>query len=722
MLVSVAMIVRDEEKNIERALRSVLPIADEIVILDTGSADRTKEIIIGLNDPKIRLYDHEWKEDFSEARNASIALCVGDWVFIYDGDEELTEEAQKELRPLLESQPPEVNTVMMITRNIITDTLQDSLTLPRIFRRGTISYKYAVHNHPQYEQETITTNLISNHYGYQWTPELREKKRKRLLSMMEKILKDDTLSGMEQLYYKAQYYKTLLVCEQKEEAYTYGKALLAEVRTTKTIPVMMHDIFVLLGLQALEYNEQDIIRACISASRSMAPDCPDSYIVEELMYNALKQPLNALKAFETYTAKVAAFDKSGCLFTLQYEKYHDVALIIGSKAAIETGMIDMALVILRDVKATTITTWAADELIRTLAQTQHANVLKRFEPAILKLADHERINLSPYYSRLYGELNYEMATSRKKIAIIVAPGLASFLHGVRHELARDYIVQTAVVSDIEHAKQYIAWADLVWYEFGNELAIAGTNKYPAKKTIIRAHAYEAYNGFLKQINYNNADCVMFEAEHIRELAKDIVPTGKVALVPMGVDTKRFRYGNHGTGYKIAFAGHINALKNPMMMVQIMNQLARLDPRYELFWAGELQDIRLWQYLKHIITQLGLERSIHFVGHQKDMNAFLEDKNYFLSTSYTEGTGMAILEAESKGIKPIIHHFWGATDVYPEEYLYNTVDEAVRMILSNQYDSEGYRKHAEEHGEEAQLNAIKDIIVNLLTESQEVKTV
>jgi len=45
-----------------------------------------------------------------------------------------------------------------------------------------------------------------------------------------------------------------------------------------------------------------------------------------------------------------------------------------------------------------------------------------------------------------------------------------------------------------------------------------------------------------------------------------------------------------------------------------------------------------------------------------------------------------------------------------------------MILSNQYDSEGYRKHAEEHGEEAQLNAIKDIIANLLTESQEVKTV
>ncbi|HNW47955.1 MAG TPA: glycosyltransferase family 2 protein, partial [Thermotogota bacterium] len=266
MLVSVAMIVRDEEKNIERALRSVLPIADEIVILDTGSVDRTKEIITGMNEPKIKLHDHEWKEDFSEARNASIALCNGDWVFVYDGDEELTQEAQDKLRGLLESQPPEVKTIMMITRNIITDTLSDTLALPRIFRRGTISYKYAVHNHPQYEQQSITTELVSNHYGYQWTPELREKKRKRLLSMMEKMLKDDTLSEMEQFYYKAQYYKTLLVCEQKEEAYTYGKTLLSEARPARHIPVMMYDVFILLGLQALEYNEQDIIRACISAA------------------------------------------------------------------------------------------------------------------------------------------------------------------------------------------------------------------------------------------------------------------------------------------------------------------------------------------------------------------------------------------------------------------------------------------------------------------------
>jgi len=714
MLVSVAMIVRDEEKNIERALRSVLPIADEIVILDTGSADRTKEIIIGFNDQKIRLYDHEWKEDFSEARNASIALCEGDWVFIYDGDEELTEEAQKELRPLLESQPPEVKTVMMITRNIITDTLQDSLTLPRIFRRGTISYKYAVHNHPQYEQETITTNLISNHYGYQWTPELREKKRKRLLSMMEKMLKDDTLSGMERLYYKAQYYKTLLVCEQKEEAYTYGKALLAEVRTTKTIPVMMHDIFVLLGLQALEYNEQDIIRACISAARSMAPDCPDSYIVEELMFNALKQPLNALKAFETYTAKVSAFNKSGCLFTLQYEKYHDVALTIGAKAAIETGMIDMALVILRDVKATTITTWAADELIRTLAQTQHANVLKRFEPAILKLADHERINLSPYYSRLYGEANHEMATKRKKIAIIVAPGLASFLHGVRHELARDYIVQTAVVSDIEHAKQYIDWADLVWYEFGNELAIEGTKRFD-KKSIVRVHGYEVINGLVQDIYHPNVSRYLFVADHVRNMVNIPEIADKVSIIRNGVNTSKYTFAEHQHGRKIAFVGNFNTKKNPGLAIQILHELVNVGRGdYELHWAGDMQDVRLYAYTMNLVHAMGLQDRFFLYQHV-NTNTFLEDKDYFLSTSMHEGYGMAILEAMSKGIKPIIHNFYIADEFYPMQYVFNSISSAVEMIKDEPYDSTEYRQFAERHSETKQLEKISELVREVINE-------
>ena len=65
MKLSIAMIVRDEENNIKRALGSALDVADEIVILDTGSVDKTKEIIQSYNNPKIKLFDHEWENHFS---------------------------------------------------------------------------------------------------------------------------------------------------------------------------------------------------------------------------------------------------------------------------------------------------------------------------------------------------------------------------------------------------------------------------------------------------------------------------------------------------------------------------------------------------------------------------------------------------------------------------------------------------------------------------------
>ena len=90
-LLSVAMIVKDEEHNIRRALESLKGVADEIVVVDTGSTDRTPEIVREYTD---KLYFHPWKNDFSEARNNSLKYPTCEWVLIFDADEELSEEAR----------------------------------------------------------------------------------------------------------------------------------------------------------------------------------------------------------------------------------------------------------------------------------------------------------------------------------------------------------------------------------------------------------------------------------------------------------------------------------------------------------------------------------------------------------------------------------------------------------------------------------------------------
>lgn len=102
-LLSVAMIVKDEEEFLPECLENVKLFVDEICIVDTGSVDGTIEIAksAGAN-----LKCIEWKEDFSFARNESLRLCTGKWIFVIDADERIAPEDGKQLRRLAEENCP----------------------------------------------------------------------------------------------------------------------------------------------------------------------------------------------------------------------------------------------------------------------------------------------------------------------------------------------------------------------------------------------------------------------------------------------------------------------------------------------------------------------------------------------------------------------------------------------------------------------------------------
>ena len=82
--VSLCMIVRDEEEVLGRCLESVKSTVDEMIIVDTGSQDRTKEIAVQYTD---KIYDFKWKEDFSAARNFSLSKGTKDYLMWLDADD-----------------------------------------------------------------------------------------------------------------------------------------------------------------------------------------------------------------------------------------------------------------------------------------------------------------------------------------------------------------------------------------------------------------------------------------------------------------------------------------------------------------------------------------------------------------------------------------------------------------------------------------------------------
>jgi GT2 family glycosyltransferase/Flp pilus assembly protein TadD len=98
--VSLCMIVKNEEKNLPRCLASLKPIVDELVIVDTGSSDSTRDIarLFGAD-----LVDVPWNGDFSAARNAGLEQARGDWILVMDADEVISQLDYGEFKKLLES-------------------------------------------------------------------------------------------------------------------------------------------------------------------------------------------------------------------------------------------------------------------------------------------------------------------------------------------------------------------------------------------------------------------------------------------------------------------------------------------------------------------------------------------------------------------------------------------------------------------------------------------
>src|SRR3989344_3396846 len=98
--ISLCMITKNEERYLEQCLNSVKDIIDEIIIVDTGSTDKTKEIAKKFN---AKIIDFKWIDDFSAARNESLKHATKDWILVLDADENIGKESVAAVKKLVEN-------------------------------------------------------------------------------------------------------------------------------------------------------------------------------------------------------------------------------------------------------------------------------------------------------------------------------------------------------------------------------------------------------------------------------------------------------------------------------------------------------------------------------------------------------------------------------------------------------------------------------------------
>ena len=171
--VSLCMIVKNEERILARCLDSLAGLMDEIVIVDTGSTDATKEIAARYTE---QIYDFAWTGDFSEARNFAFSKAQMEYIYSADADEVLDEENRAAFLQLKETLLPEIEIVQMYYANQLSHGTiynYDKELRPKLFKRNrTFRWQGAIH-----EQIGITPVIYDSEIQIQHLPEENHKDR-----------------------------------------------------------------------------------------------------------------------------------------------------------------------------------------------------------------------------------------------------------------------------------------------------------------------------------------------------------------------------------------------------------------------------------------------------------------------------------------------------------------------------------------------------------------
>jgi tetratricopeptide (TPR) repeat protein len=189
--VSACMIVKNEEEMLPDCLASVRDWVDEIIVVDTGSTDRTVEIAQSYG---AKVFHQPWEGDFSKARNFSLSHATAEWIFIIDADERVTAEDVPQLRRVLDDQ--RVQLVSINVYNVYGDSASAVTFLPsiRLFRRSLgLRYEGTVHNMLVYSDSmpVARVGVRLKHLGYGLSKEKMVKKLARSRVLLEQQLKDN---------------------------------------------------------------------------------------------------------------------------------------------------------------------------------------------------------------------------------------------------------------------------------------------------------------------------------------------------------------------------------------------------------------------------------------------------------------------------------------------------------------------------------------------------
>lgn len=194
-MISVCMIVKNEEENLRNCLYKVKNFVDEIIVVDTGSTDSTKSIALEFTDT---VYDYEWCNDFAAARNFSVSKANNDWILVLDADEYMSEFSQKNINAFINSKSNEKVVGRIERINILEDSSGNKKYIERIsrlFNKKYFQYEGTIHEQivskDSKAYNTMSVDITACHIGYTREAINKTNKLKRNMDMLIKAVENN---------------------------------------------------------------------------------------------------------------------------------------------------------------------------------------------------------------------------------------------------------------------------------------------------------------------------------------------------------------------------------------------------------------------------------------------------------------------------------------------------------------------------------------------------